>query len=51
MHQAIVHTCRGASFVSWDLAPVHHTPWMDAMDDSLEAFLAKETAKPAKEPA
>jgi trimethylamine monooxygenase len=22
------------------LAPPHHTPWMEAMDDSLEAFLA-----------
>jgi trimethylamine monooxygenase len=22
------------------LSPPHHTPWMQAMDDSLEAFLA-----------
>jgi len=21
------------------MAPTHHTPWMSAMDDSLEAFL------------
>ncbi len=24
------------------LAPPHHTPWMEAMDDSLEAFLAED---------
>jgi trimethylamine monooxygenase len=28
------------SVVTGNMAPVHHTPWMKAMDDSLEAFLA-----------
>lgn len=28
------------STLTGTLAPVHHTPWMDAMDDSLETFLA-----------
>lgn len=27
------------STLTGTLAPAHHTPWMDAMDDSLEAFL------------
>ncbi|RIX97437.1 NAD(P)/FAD-dependent oxidoreductase [Aureimonas flava] len=27
------------STITGNMAPVHHTPWMDAMDDSLEAFL------------
>ena len=27
------------STVTGTMAPVHHTPWLDAMDDSLEAFL------------
>ena len=27
------------STLTGTLAPVHHTPWMEAMDDSLEAFL------------
>jgi trimethylamine monooxygenase len=22
------------------MAPVHHTPWIEAMDDSMKAFLA-----------
>lgn len=37
------------STLTGTLAPVHHTPWMDAMDDSLEAFLNEEqTTQPAK---
>lgn len=28
------------SVITGNMAPVHHTPWMKAMDDSLEAFLA-----------
>ena len=35
-------TYRNRSYVSaltGRMAPVHHTPWMEAMDDSLEAFL------------
>jgi trimethylamine monooxygenase len=31
-------------------APPHHTPWMEAMDDSLEAFL-NGTGRPARRPA
>ncbi|MEJ2059855.1 MAG: NAD(P)/FAD-dependent oxidoreductase [Gammaproteobacteria bacterium] len=27
------------SVLTGNMAPVHHTPWLDAMDDSLEAFL------------
>lgn len=35
------------SLMTGNMAPVHHTPWLDAMDDSLEAFLAKtEEAEP-----
>ena len=30
------------STMTGTLAPPHHTPWMEAMDDSLEAFLADE---------
>lgn len=34
------------STLTGTLAPTHHTPWMEAMDDSLEAFLAtKRTAR------
>lgn len=33
------------------MAPVHHTPWMDAMDDSLEAFLDDEQPQPEQESA
>jgi trimethylamine monooxygenase len=29
-----------ASTITGTMAPVHHTPWMEAMDDSLESFLA-----------
>ncbi len=37
------------STLTGTLAPVHHTPWMDAMDDSLEAFLDEEqTIQPTK---
>jgi trimethylamine monooxygenase len=35
------------STLTGTLAPVHHTPWMDAMDDSLEAFLHDKQSKPA----
>ena len=28
------------SIMTGTMAPKHHTPWMDAMDDSLEAYLA-----------
>ncbi|ARW15913.1 NAD(P)-binding domain-containing protein [Komagataeibacter europaeus] len=37
-----IMTYRDKSYVSaltGKLAPAHHTPWMEAMDDSLEAFL------------
>lgn len=33
------------STLTGTIAPVHHTPWMKAMDDSLEAFLANEPAE------
>jgi trimethylamine monooxygenase len=39
------------STLTGTLAPGHHTPWMDAMDDSLEAFLYEEQSQPAKESA
>ncbi len=32
------------STMTGTVAPPHHTPWMEAMDDSLEAFLANESA-------
>ena len=32
------------STMTGTLAPAHHTPWMQAMDDSLEAFLADSPA-------
>jgi trimethylamine monooxygenase len=32
------------SVLTGNTAPVHHTPWMQAMDDSLEAFLAVDKA-------
>ena len=32
------------SVLTGDMAPVHHTPWMDALDDSLEAFLGVQEA-------
>jgi trimethylamine monooxygenase len=38
-----VLTYREASFPSLltgTMAPTHHTPWMEALDDSLEAFLS-----------
>jgi len=28
------------SILTGNMAPVHHTPWMQALDDSMEAFLA-----------
>ncbi|MDA3875727.1 MAG: NAD(P)/FAD-dependent oxidoreductase [Halothiobacillus sp.] len=37
------------STLTGTLAPVHHTPWMDAKDDSLEAFLLEEEEQPQPE--
>ena len=31
------------------MAPVHHTPWLEAMDDSMKAFLAVKGGKAAAE--
>ena len=36
------------STITGNMAPVHHTKWMAAMDDSLEAFLAAKEAVPAE---
>ena len=34
------------STLTGNMAPVHHTPWMEALDDSLATFLAvKEAAE------
>ncbi|WP_062372159.1 MULTISPECIES: NAD(P)/FAD-dependent oxidoreductase [unclassified Halomonas] len=33
------------SLMTGTMAPTHHTPWLYAMDDSLEAYLATETDK------
>ncbi|MEM8553704.1 MAG: NAD(P)/FAD-dependent oxidoreductase [Pseudomonadota bacterium] len=30
------------------MAPAHHTPWVDAMDDSLESYMQTETASAAE---
>jgi trimethylamine monooxygenase len=30
------------SLMTGNMQPVHHTPWMDAMDDSMESYLANE---------
>ena len=38
------------STLTGTLAPAHHTPWMSAMDDSLEAFLQEEQV-PSTDPA
>ena len=38
-----IMTYRNQSFsspVTGTVAPIHHTPWAEAMDDSMEAFLA-----------
>ena len=32
------------STITGNMAPVHHTPWIDALDDSLEAFLNVKSA-------
>lgn len=32
------------SVLTGNMAPAHHTPWMEALDDSLEAFLAVKQA-------
>ncbi|MCE6078460.1 SidA/IucD/PvdA family monooxygenase [Agrobacterium vitis] len=32
------------SVLTGDMAPAHHTPWMEALDDSLEAFLGVDQA-------
>ncbi|MBQ0730328.1 MAG: NAD(P)/FAD-dependent oxidoreductase [Oleispira antarctica] len=39
------------STLTGTLAPVHHTRWMDAMDDSLETFLQEDQSEPATESA
>lgn len=36
------------STLTGTLAPVHHTPWMKALDDSLEAFLATAPSQAAE---
>lgn len=38
------------STMTGTLAPAHHTPWMQAMDDSLEAFLADAPASAQAQP-
>ncbi|TVP57883.1 MAG: NAD(P)/FAD-dependent oxidoreductase [Halomonadaceae bacterium] len=38
------------STLTGTLAPAHHTPWMQAMDDSMETFLEEDPA-PEQEPA
>ncbi len=35
------------SVITGKLAPKHHTPWMQALDDSLEAFLSETPETPA----
>lgn len=30
------------SLMTGTMSPVHHTPWLEALDDSLEAYLATE---------
>ena len=30
------------SVITGTLAPAHHTPWKDALDDSMEAYLRTE---------
>jgi trimethylamine monooxygenase len=37
------------SLLTGTLAPVHHTPWMQALDDSMEAFLNQPATKAAAE--
>ncbi|WP_298943040.1 NAD(P)/FAD-dependent oxidoreductase [uncultured Psychromonas sp.] len=37
------------STLTGTLAPVHHTPWMEAMDDSLETFLFEDKKQIVKE--
>jgi trimethylamine monooxygenase len=29
------------------MSPPHHTPWIDALDDSLEAYLSDKSEVPA----
>jgi trimethylamine monooxygenase len=36
------------SVITGTMSPAHHTPWIEAMDDSLEAFLATPAAAEAK---
>ena len=36
------------STLTGTVAPVHHTPWMQALDDSMEAFLNQPTAQAAE---
>ena len=35
--QARIHSYK--SVITGTMAPVHHTPWKDALDDSLEVYL------------
>jgi trimethylamine monooxygenase len=37
------------SVLTGTMAPVHHTPWLKALDDSLEAFLNQPTTQQAAE--
>jgi len=37
------------SVMTGTMAPPHHTPWKDALDDSLEAYLGTEVAPAAAE--
>ncbi|WP_040485367.1 NAD(P)-binding domain-containing protein [Lutibaculum baratangense] len=36
-----------ASLMTGTMSPAHHTPWVEAMDDSLEAYLQTEPARSA----
>ena len=38
-----------SSVITGTLAPVHHTPWMKALDDSMEAFLNQPETQAAAE--
>ena len=33
---------RYRSVMTGTMAPIHHTPWVDAMDDSMESYLRNE---------
>ena len=34
------------SVMTGSMAPVHHTPWKDALEDSLESYLRTEPERP-----